>query len=133
MRMWSFQSISRLICSSQSISRINWLLLREVMKKVFSYWTSTRINSKIITWLMWYNFDSFAIMMYIKAQNWVKRLSIIINSSWMKFREASESSKALTKGIFGRKSIRVIERKIYALMRTRIIEIIELNLKESAL
>ena len=49
----------------------------------------------------------------------------------MRFREAPESSKALIEEIFGRKSIRVIERKIHALVRTRIIEAIELGLKES--
>ena len=48
-------------------------------------------------------------------------------------RKASKSSKTLIKEIFERKLIKVIERKIYMLIKTRTIEIIELNLKESVL
>ena len=57
------------------------------------------------------------IMIYIKIQNWVEKFNIIINFSWIRFKKVLKSSKTLIKKIFERKLIRIIERKIYILIK----------------
>jgi hypothetical protein len=67
-------------------------------------------------------------MMSMEIQDLMMRLSARIKSSWIRFKEASESSKAL---IMKKKSIREIIKNMQMRMRTQTIEVDKLDdLKE---